>query len=194
MIRRVYENPFEGHTRRHFCGFCGTPLTYWSELPRGEANYIQVTMGSLCRDDLVDLEDLGLVPSDTPTSPGSRGRSSRESTAAGEEGDGGGTMTAEQQPVVTPIRTSALASTRGGRETTSIPWFDTILEGSRLAGRLKTTKGLRQSADGATRVEWEIVEYTDDRNEPGTPSTNNGKRKLGDRDDVEDTQMEGVGQ
>lgn len=204
MIRRVYENPFEGHTRRHFCGFCGTPLTYWSDLPRGEANYIQVTMGSLSREDLGDLEELGLIL-ETPTSPSSssRGRSLNSPV----EGGGGDAMTVEgddyqQQPqrgVVSPRiaigTSSALASTgRGGRETTSIPWFDTLLEGSILAGRMRSSKGSQQSADGTTRVEWEVFEYTNDANDADTPSTGSGKRKLGDRDDADDAQMEGVSQ
>lgn len=213
MIRRVYENPFEGHTRRHFCGFCGTPLTYWSDAPRGEANYIQVTMGSLCRDDLGDLEEMGLVP-ESPSSPGSTSSSRIGGAGRGLSspiGGGDGMVTAEdedarvqqqkqQQQLVmhrlaspTTVSTSAaVVPLRGGRETTGIPWFDTILEGSRLAGRLKTTKVTRQSANGTRRVEWEIVEYTD--NDPGTPSTSNGKRKMDDRDDADDAHMEGVGQ
>lgn len=201
MIRRVYDNPFEGHTRRHFCGFCGTPLTYWSEWPRGEANYIQVTMGSLCREDVGDLEELGLV-TETPTSPSSsspRGPSRGSPVEGGVSNTG---MTAEgdsgyqqQQQPTTAIGGTSSALARGGRETTTIPWFDTLLEGSRLARRVRSTRGSRQSADGTTRVEWEIVEYTDDPSDPGTPSTGNGKRKLGDRDDAdEDAQMEGVGQ
>lgn len=247
MIRRVYENPFEGHARRHFCGFCGTPLTYWSEGPGGgggggprggggdEAGYIQVTMGSLCREDLGDLEDMGLIvlPSESggsgsgsaPTSPSSSSRAlSRDSPAEGNNNDDnnnrdyrqqhpslatsiGGRMTNTTTTTTSP---SALAPTvrgGGGSETTGIPWFDTILEGSRLAGRLRATRGLRQGADGAVRVEWEVVEYTDDdddaiasasANQPGTPSGHGsgsgGKRKMDDRDDADDTLMEGVGQ
>ncbi|KAF3770206.1 hypothetical protein M406DRAFT_233428, partial [Cryphonectria parasitica EP155] len=161
QIRRVYENPLEGHSRRQFCGFCGTPLTYWSEEPRAEADYIQVTMGSLCREDLGDLEDLGLIPA----SPSAL------------------------QPV-----TTATTITTGGRETTSIPWFDSIVEGSSLGGRLRTTKGTRRSGDGTTRIEFEIIEYNEggggggggggEAEDSSTPSAaGNGKRKLGDRDD-----------
>lgn len=81
------------------------------------------------------------------------------------------------------------------RETTSIPWFDSIVEGSRLGGRLRTVKGTRQSVDGTTKVEWEISEYNDDGDEEtSTPSGNNGKRKLGDRDDIDDDRMDGLSQ
>lgn len=198
MIRRVYENPFEGHTRRHFCGFCGTPLTYWSDQPRGESNYIHVTMGSLCREDLGDLEEMGLIP-ETPTSPGGTAVSSRAASRGSPIGTKAEGDAQQQLHLASPPTaigtTSVTVPVRAGRETTGIPWFDTMLEGSRLSGRIKTTKGSRQSADGTTRVEWEVVEYTDDTSQPGTPaSANNGKRKLGDRDDADDTQMDGISQ
>ncbi|ROV98971.1 hypothetical protein VSDG_03777 [Cytospora chrysosperma] len=186
-IRRLYENPFEGHARRHFCGFCGTPLTYWHERPRSEADYIQVTVGSLCREDLGDLEDMGLIP-DSPTSEGETfelpARGGREPAQATGQGD--------QIPVTTSTSLQPM-----GRETQSIPWIDSIVEGSRLGGRLKGAKGTHQSADGTTRIDWEIVEYHGegvDDEDAGSSSSNNGKRKLGDRDDVDDGQMEGVSQ
>lgn len=95
-------------------------------------------------------------------------------------------------------QTSAASTSIGAqpivhRETTSIPWFDSIVEGSRLGGRLRTVKGTRQSVDGTTKVEWEISEYNDDDDEEtSTPSGNNGKRKLGDRDDIDDERMSGL--
>lgn len=61
-IRRIYSHPAEQHVLRHFCGFCGTPLSYWTESPRSEADFIQLTLGSLLTDDLHGLEDIGLVP------------------------------------------------------------------------------------------------------------------------------------
>ncbi|KFA68799.1 hypothetical protein S40285_01182 [Stachybotrys chlorohalonatus IBT 40285] len=60
-IRRVYTHPSQQHAKRHFCGYCGTPLSYWSEKPRTEADFINLTLGSLLREDLEDLEDMGLV-------------------------------------------------------------------------------------------------------------------------------------
>ncbi|CZR54782.1 uncharacterized protein PAC_04666 [Phialocephala subalpina] len=61
-IRRVYTSPNEQHCKRHFCGFCGTPLSYWSESPASEAEYISLTLGSLTGADLRNLEELGLLP------------------------------------------------------------------------------------------------------------------------------------
>ncbi|KAI5285198.1 hypothetical protein KEM55_000752, partial [Ascosphaera atra] len=48
--------------RRTFCGFCGTPLTYWAEKPRGEEKFISVTVGSLRGRDQRRLEELGVLP------------------------------------------------------------------------------------------------------------------------------------
>lgn len=62
QIRRVYTHPTQQHAKRHFCGYCGTPLSYWSEKPYSEAEYINLTLGSLLREDLADLEDMGLIP------------------------------------------------------------------------------------------------------------------------------------
>ncbi|KAL2160509.1 hypothetical protein VTH06DRAFT_1197 [Thermothelomyces fergusii] len=59
QIHRVYQPVGEEHAMRHFCGFCGTPLSYWSESPRSEADFIRLTLGSLLPEDLRDLEEWG---------------------------------------------------------------------------------------------------------------------------------------
>ncbi|KAH9438073.1 hypothetical protein MCOR02_001714 [Pyricularia oryzae] len=64
-IRRTYTHPAQQASKRNFCGFCGTPLSYWSEDPPSEADFIRLTLGSLCHEDLGDLEELGLVPGPT---------------------------------------------------------------------------------------------------------------------------------
>jgi len=61
-IRRCYTSPNDQSSKRYFCGFCGTPLSYWSEEPPSEADYISLTLGSLAGSDLQDLEELGLLP------------------------------------------------------------------------------------------------------------------------------------
>ena len=151
-IRRVYSHPAEQHTLRHFCGFCGTPISYWSEQPRTEADYIQLTLGSLLTEDLHGLEEIGLIP--------------------GTESDD------EPMDVVAPPPPSDGASDLRliGRDITGIPWFEGLVSGSRL-GNLQTTRGARESRDGRIRVEWEISEWTADDDD-----VNTGKRKRGEAD------------
>lgn len=170
VIHKVYTAPHEEHAKRHFCGFCGTPLSYWSEEPRSEADFIQLTLGSLNAADLADLEELGLLPSGededevviVPTLPALVGDSDVAMDGSGD-------------------KTVAL---RARQTEGAVPWFDTLMEGSRL-GTLRTTKGHSESRGGAVRIEWEVVEWSED--EPETPeSARNGKRKLGDRDSATD--------
>ncbi|KAI0022052.1 hypothetical protein F4780DRAFT_735391 [Xylariomycetidae sp. FL0641] len=160
-IRRVYSHPSEQHARRNFCGFCGTPLSYWSENPRSEADYIQLTLGSLLTEDLHDLEEMGLLPDDT------------------EQED-------QMDIVPSPVRANT-SRQLVGRDHTGIPWFESLLAGSRL-GNMHTTRGVRQSRDGRVRVEFEITEWTgdegaDEGDEAGSESSATGKRKRGDGDD-----------
>ncbi|RYP17810.1 hypothetical protein DL765_004294 [Monosporascus sp. GIB2] len=146
-IRRVYSPPAEQHTLRHFCGFCGTPISYWSERPRSEADYIQLTLGSLLTEDLHGLDEIGLIP---------------------------GVFEDDSMDIVAAPTTNT-GSQLIGRDTTGIPWFESMISGSRL-GSLQTTRGARESQDGRIRVEWEVTEWTADDDE----ETNNGKRKRGE--------------
>ena len=61
VIRRVFSPRNAPHTKRHFCGFCGTPLTYWSEDPHEEAEWVYVNLGSLRSKSVEALEDAGLL-------------------------------------------------------------------------------------------------------------------------------------
>ncbi|KAI1426211.1 hypothetical protein F5Y12DRAFT_300128 [Xylaria sp. FL1777] len=167
-IRRLYAHPAERHTQRSFCGYCGTPLSYWSEEPLGEAEYIQLTLGSLLTEDLHNLQELGLLPDDTDVDE------------------------MEVVPSTTPETSRELI----GRDITGIPWFDSLLSGSRL-GNIYSTKSVRQSRDGTSRVEFEVTEWTADNDngrgegeaDTSESSTSTpGKRKRLDSDD-ENTMM-----
>lgn len=160
---------------RHFCGFCGTPLSYWSEEPRTEADFIQLTLGSLHNDDLGDLEDLGLL-----------GDSEVSSRAASPPPSGDAVMiggSPEQGEL------SRQVATRGHREVFGgLPWFDSLVEGSRLGRRLgnvRASKGSGHTPDGTVRYEWEVVEYTEGGDDDGNDTPRSGKRKLDDRDSGE---------
>jgi hypothetical protein len=160
-IRRVYTSPQENNSKRHFCGFCGTSLSYWSESPPGEADYISLTLGSLSRDDLEDLEDLGLLP---PT-PREAVREPNTSGANEEQGGQPGPKALQRTDV----------SVQDVIGVDSVPWFESMIQGSHL-GRIKRSRGSRHTGEGRLRVEWEIVEWTDDGVENDAQAT--GKRKI----------------
>ncbi|KAK3947747.1 hypothetical protein QBC32DRAFT_76037 [Pseudoneurospora amorphoporcata] len=160
MIHRAYTSPFEQHSMRHFCGFCGTPLSYWSEEPRSEGDFIQLSLSSLHPEDLADLEDLGMLPDS--------------------ESEG------EPEVDVTKKQEGKEAVTQVGRQIVGgIHWLDTLVEGSRL-GTLRASKGRHQNTSGTVQVEWEVVEWTEGDNGSSSSSPRNGKRKLGDRDEGSD--------
>lgn len=62
-IKRVFTPHRAPHTKRHFCGICGTSISHWSEETPEEAEWIYVNIGSLKRDSMERLEDAGLLPS-----------------------------------------------------------------------------------------------------------------------------------
>lgn len=162
-IRRVYEHPTKQSSKRQFCGYCGTPLSFWCEQPPTEAEFIHLTLGSLIQEDLQDLEDMGLIPDDT---------SEEDDTEQPKE-----TNTAARDKSTSPPNKETVL-----RQSFGVPWFDGLVEGTRL-GKLRRSQGIQQSQDGSLKIEWEIVEYSDngeDDVEMETPSS--GKRKLDDRD------------
>ena len=174
QIHKVYTSPREEHAKRHFCGFCGTSLSYWSESPRSEADFIQLTLSSLVPEDLADLEELGLIPSSDSDVDEHLAREQNTSTS--------GTIGGE------------VAAAHGDRRTVGLPaWLDHLTEGSRL-GTLRAARGHSIDHDGTTRVEWEIVEWAGESDEGDTPEMpRNGKRKLGDREGGTDSSaMEGI--
>ena len=76
----------------------------------------------------------------------------------------------------------AVTDVKGGdvEASEALPWFETMVEGSRL-GKMKKMRGTRRSGNGRMTVEWEIVEWTDDNEERENDAAQQaGKRKLGD--------------
>ena len=127
---------------RHFCGFCGTPLSFWSENPQSEKDYIQLTLGSLFPEDLGDLEELGLL--------GSSGSASGEASEE-EDGQGGSKEVKE-----------AMHGRMG-----VVPWLDSLLEGSRLGNMRRMKRGAELAMGGGKRVkvEWEGVEWDEEEDQ-----------------------------
>ncbi|EAW07268.1 uncharacterized protein ACLA_019730 [Aspergillus clavatus NRRL 1] len=156
-IRRVFTPNYAPHTQRIFCGYCGTPLTYWSEIPRGEANFMSVAIGSLLSEDQRLLEDLNLLPE----FPDEEAEEEAEKTASASQAPA---TTSNSSTVVVPSVAPGSAVSRTYRRGTTggIPWFEEMIEGSRLGRLMKTRRGLGASEDKSTTIEWEVTEWGDE--------------------------------
>jgi len=104
----------------------------------------------LTGEDLRDLEDLGLLP--------------KEALESDSENGNGNPDVTEMQQAEPEIE-----------ERDIVPWFETLVQGSKL-GKLRRMRGQKQSTDGRRRVEWEIMEWTDDAGESDAAASS--KRKL----------------
>ncbi|KAF3481204.1 uncharacterized protein GIQ15_03963 [Arthroderma uncinatum] len=147
-IRRTFVPPEDPHCRRVFCGFCGTPLTHWTESPPEEADYMSITVGSLFSQDQSALEDLGLLPEDADTGAPVISTSTSTSVTPAPSSSRQVAST-EPQMFVTRQR-----GTLGG-----IPWFEEMIEGSRLGRVGKHRRGV--GGNESMHVEWEVTEWHD---------------------------------
>lgn len=192
-IRRTFVPHNAPHTQRIFCGFCGTPLTAWTEDPRDESDYMSVTIGSLFGDHQRQLDDLDLLPeeSDEETSPTPTGdrdqaveevRRSPPSAASAWEV---ALSSARDEP---SLSRSYRRGNAGG-----IPWFEEMVEGSRLGRLLKGRRGMGVSDDQSTAVEWEVSEMRHDGADQqawavsSSSSQVTGKRKQGGQTETRET-------
>ncbi|KAL4799142.1 hypothetical protein BDV19DRAFT_385819 [Aspergillus venezuelensis] len=181
-IRRIFSPNHAPHTQRVFCGFCGSPLTYWSEHPREEAEYMSVTIGSLYGDDQHILEDLQLLPRwEEPEPSGTLA----ERLAATPSLD---TSAATSSSVLPPSGVSTPGLTRSYRQGTmdGIPWFEEMIEGSGLGKLMKKRRGAGTSDDNSTIIEWEVSEWTSTGPEAEDSTAQAvGKRKRGESTGVQ---------
>lgn len=162
-IQRTFISPFAAHSRRQFCGYCGTQLTSWHERTHDDAEHICLTVGSLLDEDQALLGEMGYLPA---------GESSDEDVAASG-----------------PSRQTTRTIVRSEPRLRGAPWFEEMVENSRL-GRLKQQRGGHTSRDGSVKVEWEVMEWTeadDADDESAAPS----KRKIADVEG-EDAEMRTV--
>ncbi|CAK7269336.1 hypothetical protein SEPCBS57363_003550 [Sporothrix epigloea] len=192
MIHRSYEHLISraalgsgttnsSGTRRQFCGFCGTPLSFWSETPQPEADYIRLTLGSLNPYDLDELDEwTGVVDESEEEEDGDVG----DDDDTVEEGDEKDTVGENQTAQSLGRTTLGNGPIERITSTTGIPWLDSYVEGSRLARHLLRQQKLMlkqrqrsagvggarvlrhdavsaQSADGSVRVEFEVQEWTE---------------------------------
>lgn len=130
-----------------------------------------MTLGSLLDESLEKLEALKIIDAE---------ETEEESNAGSEEGLVKGTSVNEESHVPTnetqmggvdaPLTTARSLHQLGNR---GMPYFEEMVEHSRL-GRLRRRQGGHASADGSSRVQWEVVE-------------------MGDWNDADPEPMEGVG-
>lgn len=165
MIRRVYTHPSQEYSKRHFCGFCGTPLSYWSENPHSEAEYINLTLGSLLREDLRDLEDMGLIPDEAESEDKEEeAPSSRETVLRQSYGVPWFDGMVEGTRIGSMRRSQGIRQSQDGR--VRVEWE--IVEYSGNGSDLSKDQSTESRDDD---VEMEL--------------THHGKRKLQDRDDAD---------
>jgi hypothetical protein len=160
-IKRSFVSPFTSNTRRQFCGYCGTQLSSWNERTRDEAEHICLTVGSLLDEDQELLGNLGFLPSS-------------------ESSDDEANVTGLSR--TNPTRTVA----RSGPQARGAPWFEEIVRDTRL-GRFKQQRG--GHSDNGVHVEWEVTEWSEADNADDESSATANKRKIGDLDADEDTDM-----
>lgn len=101
-----------------------------------------------------------------------------------------------QQDTVSAREPGSQLVTRSQRRGTTggISWFEELLEGSRLGRGQKTRRGQGVSADGSTRIEWEVSEYVEGGSQTSDPkesTTTSAKRKLDEIVEGADVKMQG---
>lgn len=166
MIRKTFTPPHEPHYKKIFCGYCGTHLTRWSEDPEDEAEILSITVDSIFGEDMVTLDELGLLHDDEDDDV-DRPTVKLEQKGIMEEPSIQGSVTCEDksQTTVQP----------GAEE--DVFWTEELTEQTRF-GQSRKTKRHRGRNTGSTMiVEWEITEIVDDASEAESGS-GRGKRKL----------------
>lgn len=173
-IARTFTPPDQPACQRKFCGFCGTHISYWTEEPPSEQDFMHITLGSLGARDLLALEDLDLLPKDV------EGNTLTSAVPASSE-----QAVTTTTPGEDDMQRSVRRGTAGG-----ISWFEEMMEGSQLGHLSKRRKGYGTSADGTTSVSWEISEYfgSDEAEEESTAA---GSKRKAVEIETDDTDMKG---
>ncbi|CAI7598981.1 unnamed protein product [Penicillium glandicola] len=154
-IRRTFSPRHAPQTQRVFCGYCGTPLTFWTEDPLEESNFMSVTIGSLLAEDQRALEDLRLLPEVDEEAPRAGISTSSDLALASETPSSSVIVPSANE---TPNISRSLQHGRTG----GIPWFEEMVEGSRLGRLMRSRRGMGISDDQSTSIQWEFSEWHDD--------------------------------
>jgi len=137
---------------------------------------MSVTIGSLFGEDQHALEDLDLLPEDLEEEAGNAAAGSSSALAPS-------SSLPTSSAVVVPSLENIPSLTRSYRHGTvgGIPWFEEMVDGSRLGRYMRQRRGMGVSDDQSTSIEWEISEWHDDGTEALVQEDSNehatGKRK-----------------
>ncbi|CAG8097077.1 unnamed protein product [Penicillium olsonii] len=177
-IRRSFSPRHAPKTQRVFCGFCGTPLTFWTEEPYHESEFMSIALGSLHVEDQRALDDLGLLPDDFEEDAPSAGVATSSEIAPARTGSSVIVPSFDDPTDFSDISRSLQRGRTGG-----IPWFEEMMEGSRLGRLMRSRRGMGISDDQTTSIQWEFSEWHDDgtggvvQQEPDSGVRSRGKRK-----------------
>lgn len=193
-IKRTFYTPTSNRlvppTRRQFCGYCGTTLTAFNEAQQ-TAGYdnreetLDVTLSSLLNESMERLESLKILPDgdsddgsvQSPTEGLVKGGSvdTEDHIPTNEQGATG--VDAFSAGATIPVRTSKRAPAPHRMSNRGVPYFEEMIEHSRL-GRIKRQRGGHTSRDGASSVQWEIVEIGGDEPPSNASMTEDGSKRL----------------
>jgi hypothetical protein len=127
-------------------------LTFWTDTPENEAEFMSVALGSLLGDDLRLLEDLQILPPDEDLS---------EQTVTETVPTNLVTRTTETAPTAAAPSSSSSRISYYAGTLAGVPWFEEMIEGSRLGRIMRSRRGIGISGDDTKTFEWEISEWQD---------------------------------
>lgn len=146
---------------------------------------MSVAIGSLYAADQRALEDLNLLPGD----------SDEEVEEVPSTSSALAPVPETSSPVIVSSFGNSPDISRSFRRGTAegIPWFEEMVEGSRLGRLMRARRGKGVSDDQSTSIEWEVSEWYDDgttaiQQEHDSNGHATGKRKRGRVADVEGPQ------
>lgn len=170
----MFTSTREPNSKRVFCGYCGTHLTYWCETPEAEAQYLNITVGSIFGDDIRTLEQLGLLSSS------GEAPSSREAPKETPE---------QSSPPAQSHTDDDLQNTVSRSAQDGLEWMEDMLNGTWLGKFHQTHRRIGLGGDRTTQIEWEITEISGNVSESET-GAGRGKRKLEAVGSGEDASMQ----
>lgn len=157
---------------------------------------MSVAIGSLFGEDQRALEDLDLLPDDLDEDEQEDEDDDDEVEAEVSESALAPSMASSS--VVVPSYAGTGGISRNFRHGTAggIPWFEEMVEGSRLGRLMRARRGMGMSSDKSTSIEWEVSEWHDDggsgflqqESETRGYRSTSGKRKRGRQTDVDSPQ------